>query len=275
MSEEPENGDIFSMLSHPFRKQILRLVSERPMMYTELMEGLGIESGKLRFHLEKVRPLLKQDKQKKYMLSEQGKKALVFLEGAESLEVPVEKERDMGSIALAGAIFLVLGLVAGFFISESLAGDEVVEVEKSIPVNITDKEKPRFVPEFEVGVYGIPEVLATNESKVGRIEIRNVGDVTVKNLTFLIKAIPGDEFVINNFRGKGIKVEEGEEGTYVSFGDLYTNPEVTKSFEFTMMTMDSKVDHTFQVEVFFYPREEWVTVYRKEIYVGPPKIIVR
>ncbi|NOZ77492.1 MAG: helix-turn-helix transcriptional regulator [Euryarchaeota archaeon] len=273
MSEEPENGDIFQMLSHPYRKEIIRLVSRRPMMYTELMEGLGIESGKLRFHLEKVRPLLQQDKHKKYVLSEQGKKALVFLESAERLEVPVERETDREQLVLAGAIFLVIGFVGGFLISQSLPGSG--DVENKEPLNVTREAKPLFLPEFEVGVYGIPEVLAANESKVGRIDVRNMGDVTVKNLTFRLKVVPGDGFVIGNIKGKGIEVEEAGDGVYVFLDNLYTNPEITKSFEFTMRTMDSKIDHTLVVEVFFYPREEWVTVYEQEIYVAPPKIIIR
>ncbi len=72
--------DIYSVLSHPFRRKILLyLESEGYVPYTKLMEKLGLETtGQLNFHLKKLGSLVGKDK-KHYFLTEDGKTILKIL----------------------------------------------------------------------------------------------------------------------------------------------------------------------------------------------------
>jgi len=72
--------DIYSILSHPFRRKILFLLErEGYIPYTDLMEKLGLETtGQLNFHLKKIGTLINKDK-KSYFLTEDGKRVLKIL----------------------------------------------------------------------------------------------------------------------------------------------------------------------------------------------------
>ncbi|MFX1328415.1 MAG: winged helix-turn-helix domain-containing protein, partial [Promethearchaeota archaeon] len=62
--------DIYSILSHPFRRKILLLLEKEGYIpYTDLMERLGLETtGQLNFHLKKIGSLIGKDK-KSYFLT--------------------------------------------------------------------------------------------------------------------------------------------------------------------------------------------------------------
>jgi len=72
--------DIYSILSHPFRRKILILLeNEGYIPYTELMERLNLETtGQLNFHLKKLGTLIDKDK-KSYFLTEDGKRILKII----------------------------------------------------------------------------------------------------------------------------------------------------------------------------------------------------
>ena len=54
------DNKIFEALSHPLRRRALRLLGERPRMYSELMEELGVDSPTLAFHLKKLAELVEK-----------------------------------------------------------------------------------------------------------------------------------------------------------------------------------------------------------------------
>ncbi|MFX0181422.1 MAG: NAD(P)-binding protein, partial [Candidatus Hodarchaeota archaeon] len=72
--------DIYSILSHPFRRKILLLLEKEGYIpYTDLMEKLGLETtGQLNFHLKKIGSLINKNK-KSYFLTEDGKRVLKIL----------------------------------------------------------------------------------------------------------------------------------------------------------------------------------------------------
>lgn len=69
---------IYKSLGHPIRVKILVLIHEYDgCTYGELSELLKIKSsGKLSFHLDKMNNLLQKDQQRRYVLNEQGRKAI-------------------------------------------------------------------------------------------------------------------------------------------------------------------------------------------------------
>ncbi|MHA1195466.1 MAG: hydrogenase iron-sulfur subunit [Promethearchaeota archaeon] len=72
--------DIYSILSHPFRRKILLLLEKEGYIpYTELMAKLGIDkTGQLNFHLKKLGPLIDKN-HKAYFLTEDGKRVLKII----------------------------------------------------------------------------------------------------------------------------------------------------------------------------------------------------
>ncbi|MFX1273696.1 MAG: hydrogenase iron-sulfur subunit [Promethearchaeota archaeon] len=72
--------DIYSILSHEFRRKILLLLEKEGYIpYTDLMDKLGLDqTGQLNFHLRKLGSLIGKDK-KSYFLTEDGKRILKIL----------------------------------------------------------------------------------------------------------------------------------------------------------------------------------------------------
>jgi len=72
--------DIYSILSHQFRRTILLLLEKEGYIpYTDLMEKLNLETtGQLNFHLKKLGSLINKDN-KSYYLTEDGKRILKIL----------------------------------------------------------------------------------------------------------------------------------------------------------------------------------------------------
>lgn len=89
-------GDrIFEALAHPLRRRALRLLGERPRMYSELMEELGVDSPTLAFHLKKLAGLVEKGNNGFYRLTDLGRKALevmAVLEGAGQPQPSAEAE---------------------------------------------------------------------------------------------------------------------------------------------------------------------------------------
>ncbi|TFG07694.1 MAG: FAD-dependent oxidoreductase [Promethearchaeota archaeon] len=75
-----EKMDVYSILSHPFRRKILLLLEKEGYIpYTNLMDKLGLDStGQLNFHLKKLGTLINKD-HKSYFLTEDGKRILKIM----------------------------------------------------------------------------------------------------------------------------------------------------------------------------------------------------
>ncbi len=73
--------EMFEAVSHPLRIEILRKLAEKPMGFSELKRELGIESsGKLDFHLKKLKGLVVLNREGKYSLTREGYAALQAVE---------------------------------------------------------------------------------------------------------------------------------------------------------------------------------------------------
>jgi DNA-binding PadR family transcriptional regulator len=76
----PSEQLIIHTLDHKIRRTILELVHSHPYTYSELMDNLRIESGKLYYHLQFLTGFLtKQGEKKTYSITPLGEKAVGFL----------------------------------------------------------------------------------------------------------------------------------------------------------------------------------------------------
>ncbi len=63
---------IFSSLKHPIRRKILRILADKSMAFTEMLELLGVSSSNLTYHLDSLGELVTKDNNGVYKLSTFG-----------------------------------------------------------------------------------------------------------------------------------------------------------------------------------------------------------
>ena len=74
MSESKEEiySVMFSSLKHPARRKILRILSDKPLTFSEMLEILGVSSSNLTYHLDSLGELITKDDSGIYKLSTFG-----------------------------------------------------------------------------------------------------------------------------------------------------------------------------------------------------------
>lgn len=103
MSVDQENvSKIISVLSHRIRREILLILCEKgENSFTDLMNALNVDTGKLSFHIRNLAPFLEQTPSGKYKLSRSGESAVRIIRDVESwAEVP-DVERKATQLPLA------------------------------------------------------------------------------------------------------------------------------------------------------------------------------
>ncbi len=103
MAVDQENVTrILSVLSHPLRRQILRYLNEKQeCSFTDLMNALKVDTGKLSFHIKNLEAFLEQTPTNKYRLSKLGENAIVFIRDLEAWSVEAEVAKRTTSLPLA------------------------------------------------------------------------------------------------------------------------------------------------------------------------------
>ncbi|MCW4009732.1 MAG: helix-turn-helix domain-containing protein [Candidatus Bathyarchaeota archaeon] len=108
-SEEETYSIMFSSLKHPARRKILRMLSERTLTFSEMLEELAIPSSHLTYHLENLGELVIKNQNGKYKLSSFGKASVAMMKGAE--EVPEVQSKRFSVLPMRWkslfAIFLI------------------------------------------------------------------------------------------------------------------------------------------------------------------------
>lgn len=93
---------ILSTLSHPLRREILAYLGEKEeCSFTDLMNALHIDTGKLSFHIRSLEAFLEQTSAGKYKLSRLGERALMLIRDVEALSSEAEVAKDASALPLA------------------------------------------------------------------------------------------------------------------------------------------------------------------------------
>jgi len=115
--EEEPYSLMFSSLSHPARRKILRLLAEKPRNFSTILETLGISSSHLTYHLENLGDLLTKLDDGRYKLSPLGDAAVCTMRGVEE---PPETQKKGIKLPLSWkAIFAVL--MIGIIVSSAVS----------------------------------------------------------------------------------------------------------------------------------------------------------
>ena len=115
--EEETYSLIFTSLKHPIRRRILRMLAEKPLTYSEILETLNIDSGHLSYHLESLGDLTVHDKNGHYQLSSFGVATVKLMGGVEE-QTPEQSHRKSKPRRLLAKIYpviLVLALIGASF----------------------------------------------------------------------------------------------------------------------------------------------------------------
>jgi DNA-binding transcriptional ArsR family regulator len=97
-SEEETYSTMFSSLRHPARRKILRMLSDRSMTFSQMLEELEIPGSHLTYHLENLGELVVKMEDGKYKLSSFGKASVSMMKRAE--EVPSIQTKKFSSLPL-------------------------------------------------------------------------------------------------------------------------------------------------------------------------------
>ena len=96
-SKEEIYSTMFSSLKHPARRKILRILSEKPLTFSEMLDLLGVSSSNLTYHLESLGELISQEKGI-YKLSTFGSAAVGTMKIVE--EAPEVQSKKRGAMSL-------------------------------------------------------------------------------------------------------------------------------------------------------------------------------
>ncbi len=109
-SEEETYSIMFSSLRHPARRKILRMLSDKAMTFSQMLEELAIPSSHLTYHLENLGELVVKVDDGKYKLSSFGKASVSMMKGAE--EVPPVQANHFSALPLRWKSLFAVILVA-------------------------------------------------------------------------------------------------------------------------------------------------------------------
>ena len=101
---------MFSSLKHPARRKILRMLSDTPMTFSQMLEDLAIPSSHLTYHLENLGELVVKGDDGKYKLSSFGKASVTMMKGAE--EVPDIHANRFSALPIRWKTFFIVFTVA-------------------------------------------------------------------------------------------------------------------------------------------------------------------
>jgi uncharacterized RDD family membrane protein YckC len=90
------------VLSHPLRREILLDLSEKgESSFTDLLNLLKVDTGKLSFHLRTLSPFIEQSPSGKYRLSRAGESAVRVIHDVEGWAEVADVERKQSQLPLA------------------------------------------------------------------------------------------------------------------------------------------------------------------------------
>jgi DNA-binding transcriptional ArsR family regulator len=106
-SEEEIYSTMFSSLKHPVRRKILRMLSDKPMTFMEMVDHLGVSTSHLTYHLESLGELISKIEDGRYRLSSFGVATVTAMKGVEESPI-VEAKRGVKLSFKWKTIFAVL-----------------------------------------------------------------------------------------------------------------------------------------------------------------------
>ncbi len=130
-SDEEIYSTMFSSLKHPVRRKILRMLAEKQMSFSQMLEGLRVSSSHLTYHLENLGELLTKADNGRYKLSTFGEAAVSTMKIVEEAPaIPVKRHlalpmkwKTFFAVFIIATIVMSSITVVQFAALNQLAGD--------------------------------------------------------------------------------------------------------------------------------------------------------
>ena len=101
--DEKSVSKLFSILSNKLRRDILAFLYEKKeLSFSDLMNALEIDTGKMSFHLRNLKMFLEQTPNGKYRLNSFGQNALRLVRDTEALSIEVGFQNQKSNLHIAG-----------------------------------------------------------------------------------------------------------------------------------------------------------------------------
>ncbi len=107
--EEEIYSTMFSSLKHPARRKILRMLSEKTMTFSQMLDYLGISSSHLTYHLESLGELVTKTDDGKYRLSRFGETCVNTMRSVE--EAPNIQPQRFRALPFKWKTILALSII--------------------------------------------------------------------------------------------------------------------------------------------------------------------
>ncbi len=114
-SEDEIYSTMFSSLKHPARRKILRMLSEKPMTFSHMLEALDISSSHLTYHLDSLGVLVSKMEDGKYRLSSFGEASVNTMRGVE--EAPATRSKSLSLLPLKWKSLLAALIIGVVFLA--------------------------------------------------------------------------------------------------------------------------------------------------------------
>jgi uncharacterized RDD family membrane protein YckC/DNA-binding transcriptional ArsR family regulator len=123
MAVDQENvSKVLSVLSHKLRREILLLLSEKgECSFTDLLNALGVDTGKLSFHIRNLSVFIEQTPKGKYRLNKTGENAVRVIGDVESWTEVADLNRKTTHLPLASFEKRVYAFLIDFLLVISIA----------------------------------------------------------------------------------------------------------------------------------------------------------
>jgi DNA-binding transcriptional ArsR family regulator len=109
---------MFSSLKHPARRKILRILADKPLTFSEMVDLLGVSSSNLTYHLESLGEIVTKNDDGVYRLSTFGLAAVDTMKVVE--EAPPIQPKKRTSLSLKWKATLGI-LLVGLILFSSMA----------------------------------------------------------------------------------------------------------------------------------------------------------
>ncbi len=112
---------MFKSLKHPIRRKILRILADKPLSFSAMLEILGITSSNLTYHLDNLGELVSKDEKGVYRLSTFGQASVITMKVVEDAPSVPRKKRSAANrkwIMISSALLIGLILFASFAVLE-------------------------------------------------------------------------------------------------------------------------------------------------------------
>jgi len=115
-------SSILLALSHPLRRQILLTLSDKDeCSFTDMLNALKVDTGKLSFHLRALSAFVEQTPSNKYRLSRAGENALLIISDIQSWAETADIRKKASQLPLASLKKRTLAFSIDFLIALAIA----------------------------------------------------------------------------------------------------------------------------------------------------------